>query len=119
LLMKCPKCQHENTANAKFCEECAAPLALACVNCGSQVSSTARFCPPMWPFPDAGGGQSSLCLAEELHASAPYRQDPHLEGGPSGWAKAGHCVVRRHQSCLLTATQRPRRSSSSTQCSTH
>ena len=42
--MKCPKCQHENTLEAKFCEECAAPLARACVNCGSEVSSTAKFC---------------------------------------------------------------------------
>ena len=25
--MKCPKCQHDNTARAKFCEECAASLA--------------------------------------------------------------------------------------------
>jgi class 3 adenylate cyclase/tetratricopeptide (TPR) repeat protein len=42
--MKCPKCQHENTLEAKFCEECAAPLARACFNCGSEVSSTAKFC---------------------------------------------------------------------------
>src|ERR1700730_12491617 len=42
--MKCPKCQHENALEAKFCEECAAPLARACVNCGSPVSYTAKFC---------------------------------------------------------------------------
>jgi class 3 adenylate cyclase/tetratricopeptide (TPR) repeat protein len=42
--MKCPKCQHENTPEARFCEECAAPLVRACVNCGNQVSSTAKFC---------------------------------------------------------------------------
>jgi class 3 adenylate cyclase len=52
--MKCPKCQHENTVEAKFCEECAAPL--ACANCGSGVSSTARFCPqcghPLKPLAD-------------------------------------------------------------------
>jgi len=42
--MKCPKCQHENSAKAKFCEECAAPLARTCDNCGSQVTSTAKFC---------------------------------------------------------------------------
>jgi hypothetical protein len=54
--MKCPKCQHENTAEAKFCEECAAPLARACLNCGSEVSSTAKFCPqcghPLQPVAD-------------------------------------------------------------------
>src|SRR6516165_8564946 len=43
--MKCPKCQHENTITAKFCEECAAPLPQTCDNCGSQVSLTAKFCP--------------------------------------------------------------------------
>jgi predicted amidophosphoribosyltransferase len=43
--MKCPKCQHENSAKAKFCEECAAPLRRTCDNCGSQVTSTPKFCP--------------------------------------------------------------------------
>src|SRR6266700_234776 len=43
--MKCPRCQHENEASAKFCEECAAPLARACAKCGRQLSPTAKFCP--------------------------------------------------------------------------
>src|SRR5215475_9642767 len=43
--MKCPKCQHFNDAAAKFCEECAAPLARTCANCGHQLSPTAKFCP--------------------------------------------------------------------------
>jgi class 3 adenylate cyclase/tetratricopeptide (TPR) repeat protein len=43
--MKCPKCQHENTVTANFCEECAAPLARVCGYCGTQISSAARFCP--------------------------------------------------------------------------
>ena len=30
---------------ARFCEECAAPLARTCGNCGCQLSPTARFCP--------------------------------------------------------------------------
>jgi class 3 adenylate cyclase/tetratricopeptide (TPR) repeat protein len=42
--MKCPKCQHENAAIAKFCEECTAPLPRTCVECGSGVSLTAKFC---------------------------------------------------------------------------
>jgi class 3 adenylate cyclase/tetratricopeptide (TPR) repeat protein len=42
--MKCSKCGHENRIGAKFCEECAAPLARACPNCGSPVSITAKFC---------------------------------------------------------------------------
>ncbi len=42
--MKCPRCQHENEAGANFCEECAAPLARTCGNCGRQLSPTAKFC---------------------------------------------------------------------------
>jgi class 3 adenylate cyclase len=42
--MKCPRCQHENRPGAKFCEECAAPLARVCANCGAQLSPTAKFC---------------------------------------------------------------------------
>ena len=43
--MKCLRCRYENRSGAKFCEECAAPLARACPNCSSQVSATAKFCP--------------------------------------------------------------------------
>src|SRR5262249_5936944 len=54
--MKCRQCQHENSAKAKFCEECAAPLPRTCDNCGSQVSLTAKYCPqcshPLSPVRD-------------------------------------------------------------------
>jgi class 3 adenylate cyclase len=43
--MKCPRCQHENRSGAKFCEECATPLARTCSNCGAALSATAKFCP--------------------------------------------------------------------------
>ena len=43
--MKCPRCQHQNEAGAKFCEECATPLAGACTKCGRQLSPAAKFCP--------------------------------------------------------------------------
>ena len=43
--MRCPRCQHENEAGAKFCEECAAPMARACANCGRQLPPAAKFCP--------------------------------------------------------------------------
>jgi class 3 adenylate cyclase/tetratricopeptide (TPR) repeat protein len=42
--MKCARCQHENRLGAKFCEECATPLARACAVCGAQLSPTAKFC---------------------------------------------------------------------------
>jgi class 3 adenylate cyclase len=43
--MTCPRCQHENETGAKFCEECALPLARTCGNCGRQLSPAAKFCP--------------------------------------------------------------------------
>jgi len=43
--MRCPKCQHENEEGAKFCEECAAPIAQTCAKCGRRLSPTAKFCP--------------------------------------------------------------------------
>jgi class 3 adenylate cyclase len=54
--MKCPRCQQENRPEAKFCEECAAPLARTCSSCGNQLSATAKFCPECahpaaWPTP--------------------------------------------------------------------
>jgi class 3 adenylate cyclase/tetratricopeptide (TPR) repeat protein len=55
--MKCSRCQHENRAEAKFCEQCAAPLARACPKCSNQVSATAKFCSecgnPIGPAQDA------------------------------------------------------------------
>jgi class 3 adenylate cyclase/tetratricopeptide (TPR) repeat protein len=42
--MQCPRCLHKNESGAKFCEECAAPLARACAKCGRPLSPTAKFC---------------------------------------------------------------------------
>src|SRR5512144_3022094 len=42
--MKCPQCEHANRLDAKFCEECAAPLARACAHCDARLSPTAKFC---------------------------------------------------------------------------
>ena len=43
--MKCPRCKHENPLEARFCEECAAPLGCTCPNCGAPLRDTAKFCP--------------------------------------------------------------------------
>jgi Double zinc ribbon len=45
VLDEMPRCRHENEAGAKFCEECATPLARACTKCGRQLSPAAKFCP--------------------------------------------------------------------------
>ena len=66
--MKCSNCEHQNTAEAKFCEHCAAPLGRVCANCGSQVSPTANFCPQCG------------------HALNPIARDPRLFRSPTSYA---------------------------------
>jgi class 3 adenylate cyclase/tetratricopeptide (TPR) repeat protein len=43
--MQCPQCQHENRPGARFCQECAAPLPITCANCGTPLPEVAKFCP--------------------------------------------------------------------------
>jgi predicted amidophosphoribosyltransferase len=43
--MTCPRCRKESPPGAKFCIECAAPLALQCLKCGSPLPAGAKFCP--------------------------------------------------------------------------
>src|SRR5215472_3193838 len=42
--MKCPNCQTENPAGAKFCLNCGTKFAARCANCGSELAPNARFC---------------------------------------------------------------------------
>ncbi len=42
--MKCSKCQRENRSDARFCEECAAPLAHPCPRCANLILPGAKFC---------------------------------------------------------------------------
>jgi class 3 adenylate cyclase/tetratricopeptide (TPR) repeat protein len=57
--MKCPRCQHENPQGARFCEECATPLARSCSNCGTTLSAVAKFCPACAHPVAAGAGTPS------------------------------------------------------------
>jgi hypothetical protein len=53
--MQCSRCQHDNEQGAKFCENCASPLARTCSNCGRPLSPVAKFCPEcVHPAPLAG-----------------------------------------------------------------
>jgi class 3 adenylate cyclase/tetratricopeptide (TPR) repeat protein len=40
----CPWCQHENPADAAFCDECGARLEAACPSCGEPNRPGAKFC---------------------------------------------------------------------------
>jgi len=42
--VKCPRCQHENPLQAKFCLECGTALALKCPTCGTELPAGAKFC---------------------------------------------------------------------------
>jgi len=42
--MKCPKCQHENPSDARFCNGCGQKLELACPECGKTNPPQSRFC---------------------------------------------------------------------------
>jgi hypothetical protein len=42
--MKCPQCQHENPASAKFCLECGVRLTLTCPKCRNELPPSAKFC---------------------------------------------------------------------------
>src|SRR5262245_51558350 len=75
--MQCPRCQHENPQGARFCEDCAAPLARTCSNCGTTLSATAKFCHACAHPVAAGAGTPSRSpdsyapkhLAEKILAS--------------------------------------------------
>src|SRR5579883_2264304 len=43
IVMRCPNCQTENPANAKFCLECGNRL-VVCPNCGTVNLPVAKFC---------------------------------------------------------------------------
>jgi class 3 adenylate cyclase/tetratricopeptide (TPR) repeat protein len=42
--MRCPRCQHENPPQAKFCLECGARLAQKCAQCATDLPAGAKFC---------------------------------------------------------------------------
>jgi hypothetical protein len=42
--MQCPRCQTQNEAGARFCEDCGARLEMACPSCGAPVTTGKKFC---------------------------------------------------------------------------
>jgi class 3 adenylate cyclase len=42
--VNCPKCQHKNPEDAKFCNECGNKLELACPECGKMNPPGSKFC---------------------------------------------------------------------------
>jgi class 3 adenylate cyclase len=42
--VNCPRCQHENPPQAKFCLECGVRFAVACAQCHTPLPAGAKFC---------------------------------------------------------------------------
>ena len=64
--MTCPRCGTLSPARARFCLECAAPLALtSCPRCSAAIPGAARFCPQC--------GSSLQAPAERLAGNSPGR----------------------------------------------
>lgn len=42
--MQCPRCRYENPSQSKFCAECGARLAAACIRCGASLPRAAEVC---------------------------------------------------------------------------
>ena len=42
--MKCPRCQHENPPQSRFCFECGVGLAPTCPSCGAELPAAVKFC---------------------------------------------------------------------------
>ena len=106
--MKCPRCQQDNPAHARFCLGCGARLALACGSCGAELPGGARFCLQCGQAVAAGTAAAGpFACPGDVHPQAPRREDPHLQGRPRGRAQAGHRALRRPQG-LDGAARRPR-----------
>jgi class 3 adenylate cyclase/tetratricopeptide (TPR) repeat protein len=63
--MKCSRCQQETPADADFCPECGAKLAVVCVACGTANAPAHKFCKKCGQALRAGAGPGE--------ARAPFR----------------------------------------------
>src|SRR5437773_7535940 len=70
--MKCPRCQHENPPQAKFCLECGARVALICTKCRSELPAGAKFCL------ECGEAVASQATAEPRFTSPESYTPKHL-----------------------------------------
>ena len=70
--MECPRCQHENPPQAKFCVECGARVAVTCTKCRSELPAGAQFCL------ECGEPVASQATAEPRFASPEAYTPKHL-----------------------------------------
>ncbi len=108
--MKCPRCQHENRAGAKFCEQCAAALARFCTNCGTPLPEQAKFCPgcaqpvavPTTTSPERDGSQQGTSAASGAAPEGERRQATVLFADISGYTTLCASMDAEHVQALLS-----------------
>ena len=42
--IRCTACRYDNPHEARFCEQCGAPVTTGCTRCGSLMPASAKFC---------------------------------------------------------------------------
>jgi adenylate cyclase len=68
--MRCPQCQQENPAGARFCNGCGTRLEMACPACNHVNPSGSRFCNGCGDklgVESVTGVDATLCIAPLLH----------------------------------------------------
>lgn len=71
-MITCSTCRTENPAGAKFCTECASPLARACPNCGTANLAGAKFC-----------GECATPLSDAATSAGPLVSAAPTPGAPA------------------------------------
>jgi predicted ATPase/class 3 adenylate cyclase len=71
--MRCSKCGVENRESARFCSECAAPLALKCRQCGGTNLPGAKFCD------ECGTALTAQPKSAAPASSAVVRMNPEID----------------------------------------
>src|SRR5688572_16413895 len=91
--MKCPRCQQDNPAHARFCLGCGSRLALACASCGAELPGTARFCLQC--------GQAVATFTAAERAAAPETYTPRHLAEKILTSKAALEGERKHVTVLF------------------
>ncbi|HJP88202.1 MAG TPA: adenylate/guanylate cyclase domain-containing protein [Candidatus Limnocylindrales bacterium] len=80
--MICPNCATENRIGAKFCSECATPLASGCPSCGTINPPAAKFCSECATPLQAGVRPAAARAAVPAPANAPAQGSGANATGP-------------------------------------
>ena len=75
--MKCPKCQFENPADAKFCNQCGNKLELACPQCTKVNPAGSKFCN------ECGQGLAQAESPNDFQESADSTRSPSMTPQPA------------------------------------